>query len=100
MAKFERIGPQVLDHNGMTLNTSIRLSNGARLEIEGGDKGNHFRLKFYNNGIEGGWWVDQQALEELIAELLYINAEVGEYFEEEHPAPAPLEGIPFPEDLA
>ena len=75
MTQFERRGTPMLDGNGKTVNTSISLSNGAKIRIIGGDRAKHFRLKFDNN--EGdGWWLDMISLDELIAELLYIREEV------------------------
>ena len=78
MTRFERISRPILDGNGITIDTSITLSNGAKIKILGGDIGKHFRLRF-GNGPVGGWWLDPPALDELIAELLYIREEVNNY---------------------
>ena len=78
MTQFERRGTPILDGNGKTISTSIPLSNGAKIRIIGGDRAKHFRLKFDN--MEGtGWWLTREALDELIAELLYIREEISQY---------------------
>ena len=78
MSKFKRISRPILDGDGITIDTSVTLSNGAKIKILGGDISKHFRLRFGNS--EGaGWWLDPPALDELIAELLYIREEVNNY---------------------
>jgi len=81
MPVYKRIGPRILDEDGITIETEVRFSNDSKLEIKGGEKGKHFRLKFAGEDI-GGWWVDRLALTELITELLYIREEVFNHFGE------------------
>lgn len=79
MPEFKRIGPRILDHNGRTIETNIRLHNASYIKIEEGNLGTHFLLKFAT-GDDRGWWVDPRALRELITELLYIRREIVEHF--------------------
>ena len=84
MPKFERIGGAFLNHEGTTNRGRITLTNGAVIEIKGGQNRNHFRLKFANE-VGDGWWVTPPALEELIAELLFILEELSEFDAELRP---------------
>lgn len=79
MPEFKRIGPRILDHDGKTIETDIRLHNASHIKIEEGKLGTHFLLKFATDD-GNGWWVDPRALKELITELLYIRREIVEHF--------------------
>ena len=107
MPHYDRIGEPILNGEGKTIETNIRLSNNSHIEITGGLDGYHFKLKFSSHGNEG-WWVDRGTLGELIAELLYIRQDVIQHWGEEravdHRADhaddadepdAPLPGAPF-----
>lgn len=79
MPEFKRIGPHILDHNGKTIETKIKLHNASYIKIDEGNLGTHFLLKF-STDVGNGWWVDPRALRELITELLYIRREIVEHF--------------------
>ena len=82
MPHYERIGSHFLDHNGQTVDTDIRLPNGAIIEIKGGQHYTSFQLKF--SGDADGWWMNDEALGYLIAELLYIQRELVDYRQEKN----------------
>ena len=74
---YERLGPHILDHTGHTIDTTIRLPGNSEIEIKGDQPYTSFLLKFSNE--DRGWWVHEEALGCLIAELLYIQRELVEY---------------------
>ena len=80
MPMYERLGVHVLDPNGYTVPTNIRLEGGSHLKIEGGNRWNSIRIKF-SAGDDKGWWVGRESLRQLITELLYIKGEIDEHFE-------------------
>jgi len=74
MPQYERIGPNILDRNGITKETRIELSNQAIIYIEEGHRYSSFKLNFGNG--RDGWWMGEESIGELIAELLYIQREI------------------------
>lgn len=79
MPHYERRGEFIFDVEGLTNESTIRFSNGSKIYIQGGKGMEHndhsFVLKFCSCDHDGGsgWWVNGKALDELIAELLYIR---------------------------
>ncbi len=75
MENFERVGRSPFGPEGKTQERNIRFRNSSYLYIyEGGDY-DSFRLRF---GREdgGGWNVNPNSLDQLIAELLYIRRDI------------------------
>lgn len=84
MAHYERIGMSVLDEEGYTNGSNICLPNMSRIFIEAGQDFSSFQLKFANEGK--GYWVHEEALGHLIAELLYIREEIKQFREQRRDA--------------
>ena len=75
MQTFDRVGPSPFQPDGITVDTSIEFVGGSELKVYGGSPYNDFRLRFSNRSNEG-WWVNQDCLDQLIAELLYIRKDM------------------------
>ena len=78
MQTFDRIGPSPFLPNGTTVDTDIEFAGGSRLKVYGGNQYSNFRLRFSNRDNQG-WVVGPAALDQLIAELLYIRRDMQKF---------------------
>ncbi len=78
MENFERVGRSPFGPEGVTRETDIRFRNSSHLYIYEGGSYNAFRLRFGREG-GGGWNVNSNSLDQLIAELLYIRKDIKDF---------------------
>ena len=78
MQTFDRVGRIPFRPDGTTVNTDIRFAGGSKLKVYGGSPYDNFRLRFSNRDGEG-WWVGQNSLDQLIAELLFIRRDIQKF---------------------
>jgi len=89
--KYDRRSDKLLKNDGLTRAQRIRLPGGSVIEIDGGNPPKQFRLKFSSAGDQG-WWVDEESLGHLIAELLYLRNDIKEERDQEVvPVEAPFD---------
>jgi len=80
--KYDRRSDKLLKNDGLTRAQRIRLPGGSVIQIDGGNPPKQFRLKFSSGGDQG-WWVEEESLGHMIAELLYLRNDIKEARDQE-----------------